>query len=98
MTPEYLAQTLTPFPLPTKGDGVLHTIEDARTYMMVLPKTRELRPHWQEAIRLLQNEAGVAAVTRQVHLALFMDGRLDVLRVEHMSSARRSRQSPDGRT
>jgi hypothetical protein len=53
MTPEYLAQTLTPFPLPTKGGGVLHTIEDARTYMMALPKTRELRPHWQEAIRLL---------------------------------------------
>jgi hypothetical protein len=34
--------------------------------------------HWQHASRLFLEEANVAAVTRQVHLALFMDGKLDL--------------------
>ena len=33
-----------------------------------------LRAHWQHACRLFLQEANVAAVTRQVHLAIFMDG------------------------
>jgi hypothetical protein len=44
---EYLAQRLTPYPLATKDRGLLHTIDDARTYMLTLPKTRNLRTHWQ---------------------------------------------------
>jgi hypothetical protein len=33
MTPEYLAKLLTPYPLPTKDDGMLRTIGDARAYL-----------------------------------------------------------------
>jgi hypothetical protein len=32
--PEYLAEKLTPYPLPTKDGGVLRTIGDARAYML----------------------------------------------------------------
>jgi hypothetical protein len=86
MAPEYLAQRLTPYPLATKDGGVLHTIADVRAYVLALPKPRKLRPHWQLANRLLVQEAGAAALTRQVHLALFMDGKLAP---QHTSSARR---------
>jgi hypothetical protein len=44
MAPEYLAQRLTPYPLATKDGGVLHTIADARAYMLALPKTRSCAP------------------------------------------------------
>jgi hypothetical protein len=63
--------------------------------MLALPKKREQRTHWQHACRLLLQQAGVAALTRQVHLALFMDGKLDVGAFEHMSSARRHWPSHD---
>ena len=36
--PEYLAQKLTPYPLPTKDGGVLRTIGDAHAYMIALPE------------------------------------------------------------
>jgi hypothetical protein len=89
LRPEYLAEKLTPYPLPTKDGGVLRTIGDARAYMLALPKNREQRAHWQRACRLLLQQAGAAVLTRQVHLALFMDGKLDAGTFEHMSSARR---------
>jgi hypothetical protein len=92
LRPEYLAKNLTPYPLPTKDGGVLRTIGDARAYMLALPKKREQRAHWQHASRLLLQEAGAPALTRQVHLALFMDGKLDAGAFEHMSSARRWRR------
>jgi hypothetical protein len=92
LRPEYLAEKLTPYPLPTKDGGVLRTIGDARAYMMALPKKREQRAHWQHAYQLLLQVAGAAAFTRQVHLALFMDGKLDASAFEHMSSARRWRR------
>jgi hypothetical protein len=85
---EYLAQRLTPYPLATKDGGLLHTIGDARTYMLTLPKTRKLRAHWQHARRLLLQEADATALTQQVHLALFMDGKLNAA-PKHTSSARR---------
>jgi hypothetical protein len=71
---EYLAKHLAPYPLPTKDGGVLRTIGDVRAYLLALPKNRELRAHWQHACRLFLQEANVAAVIRQVHLAIFMDG------------------------
>jgi hypothetical protein len=92
LRPEYLVQKLTPYPLPTKDGGVLRTIGDAQAYMLALPKKREVRPHWQHACRLLLQEAGVAALTRQVQLALFREGKLDAGAFEHMSSARRWRR------
>jgi hypothetical protein len=89
---KYLDEKLTPYPLPTKDGGVLRTIGDARAYMLALPKKREQRAHWQHACRLLMQEAGVAALTRQVHVALFMDGKLDADSFQHMSNARRWRR------
>jgi hypothetical protein len=88
---EYLAQRLTPYPLPTKDNGLLRTVGDARTYMLTLPKARKLRTHWQHTSRLLLQEAGAAALTRQVHLALFMDGKLDIA-PHHTSNSRRWRR------
>jgi hypothetical protein len=35
---EYLSKKLTPYPLPTKDGGVLRTIDDARGYMLAMPK------------------------------------------------------------
>ena len=90
--PEYLAQKLTPYPIPTNDGGVLRTIHDAHAYMMALPKKRELRAHWQHAFRLLLQQASAAALTRQFHLALSMDGKLDGGAFERMSSARRWRR------
>jgi hypothetical protein len=88
----YLAQKLTPSPLPTKDGGVLRTVGDAHAYIMELPRKRALRAHWQHAGRLMLQQASAAALTRQVHLALFMDGKLDAGAFEHMSSARRWRR------
>jgi len=42
LRPEYLAQKLTPYPLPTKDGGVLRTVDDAHAYIMALPKKRAL--------------------------------------------------------
>jgi hypothetical protein len=64
----YLTQKLTR-PLPTK-DGVLRTVLDARTYMLALPKARELRSQWQLACELLLAEADVAALGQAVEVAL----------------------------
>jgi hypothetical protein len=88
---EHLAQRLTPYPLATTDGGLLHTIEDARTYMLTLPKIRKLRAHWQHVRRLLLQEGGAAALTQQVQLALFMDGKLDAA-PKQTSSARRWRR------
>ena len=88
----YLAQKLAPYPLPTKDGGVLRTVGDAHAYIMELPRKRALRAHWQHAGRLMLQQASAAALTRQVHLALFMDGKLDAGAFEHMSSARRWRR------
>jgi hypothetical protein len=52
---------------------------------------REQRAYWQHAYQLLLQQASGAALTRQVQVALFMDGKLDAGAFEHMSSARRWR-------
>jgi hypothetical protein len=89
---EYLSERLMPHPLPTKDGGVLRTVEDARAYILTLPKTRRSRAHWKRASLLLMEEVGAAALTRQVHLALVMDGKLDPT-FERMSDARRWRDA-----
>jgi hypothetical protein len=80
------------YPLPTKDGGVLRTVGDAHAYIMELPKKHALRAHWQHAGRLMLQQVSAAAFTRQVHLALFMDGKLDAGAFEHLSSARRWRR------
>ena len=92
MRTEYLSERLTPYPLPTRDAGVLRTIGDARAYMQALPKTRALRAHWQHVGRLLQEEVRAVALTRQVQVALFMDGKLDDGAFRHLSSVRRWRR------
>src|SRR6266516_2849300 len=81
MSPAYLRTKLTQ-PLPTRDRGVLRTVLDARAYMLALPKTRKTRQHWQRACRLLLEQADVDALTRQIHLVLFFDGKLDLAAME----------------
>jgi ribulose 1,5-bisphosphate synthetase/thiazole synthase len=85
-SPNYLAERLTPYPLPTKNGGVLHTIGDVRAYMLALSTEREWRDHWKAAYRLLVHGAGAAAMTQRVHLALSRDGEFDVEAFEHMTA------------
>jgi hypothetical protein len=75
-----------PDPLPTKDGWMLRTVGDIRSYMLALPKNRERRPHWERA-RLLLQQAGVAAMTQQVHLALSKDD--NVFAFEEINGARR---------
>ena len=76
----YLSQKLTR-PLPTKDGCTLRTVAEARTYMIGLPKQRELQTRWQRVAGLILEEADVAAVSRQLELALFMDAKLDVAKM-----------------
>ena len=41
-SPDYLAEPLTPYPLPTKDGGLLRTIGDARAYMLALSEERDV--------------------------------------------------------
>jgi hypothetical protein len=90
-SPNHLAQPLTPYPLPTKDGGVLRTIGDARAYMLALPKEREWLDHWKAAYRLLVRGANAAELTRQVHLALSVDGEFDSEAFENLSASRQWR-------
>ena len=54
--------------------------------MLTLSKEREWRDHWKHAYRLLVHEAGAAAMTQQVQLALSRDGQLDVEAFEQMTA------------
>jgi hypothetical protein len=71
----YLSKKLTR-PLATKDGGTLRTILDARAYMLRLSKDRERSAHWQRAAQLLLEHADIAAVSRQVELALVYDSKL----------------------
>lgn len=68
----YLAQKLTPYPLPTKDGGALRIVGDAHAYIVALSKNRALRAHWQHAGRLMLQQGSAAALTRRFHVALFM--------------------------
>ncbi len=43
---------------------------------------RELRDHWQRACKLILAKADVMTVSRALELALFMDAKLDVSKVQ----------------
>ena len=85
-SPDYLAEPLTPYPLPTKDGGLLRTIGDARAYMLALSEERELRDHWKPAYRLLVHGARAAPLTLQVYVALLKDGQLDVEELKRMTA------------
>jgi hypothetical protein len=74
----YLRQKLTQ-PLPTKDGAVLRTIRGAANYVLALPQEQaEHCNRWRHAAQLLLDQADVADVSRQVHLALFYDCQLDI--------------------
>jgi hypothetical protein len=78
LRPAYpLSQKLTR-PLPTKDGGTLHTVRDARTYMLALWKQRETAARWQYAAELLLAQADVADFSKQIELALFYDAKIDL--------------------
>jgi hypothetical protein len=58
----------------------------------VLRTIGDARAHWKRASLLLLEEVGAAALTRQVQVALFMDGKLDPT-FECMSNVRRWRDA-----
>jgi hypothetical protein len=73
LPPVYLSKKLTQ-PLPTKGGAVLRTIGEAANYILALPHDRaEHCNRWRHAARLLLDQADVADLSRQVHLALFYE-------------------------
>ena len=77
LRPEYLSQNLDR-PLPTRDGGTLRTIREACDYMSAIGTQRELRPHWQQACKLILAKADVMTVSRALELALFMDAKMDV--------------------
>jgi hypothetical protein len=84
-SPDYLAEPLTPYPLPTKDGGVLRTIGDARAYMLGLSEVRQWLDHWKPAYRLFVHGAGAAPLTLQAYAGLSKDGQLDVEAFEHIA-------------
>jgi hypothetical protein len=53
--------------------------KDAANYVLALPQEQvEHCNRWRHAAQLLLDQADVAAVSRQVHLALFYEARLDL--------------------
>ena len=82
-SPDYLAEPLTPYSLPTKDGGLLRTIGDVRAYMLALPEERD---HWKPAYRLLVQGAGAAPLTQQVYVALLKHGQLDLKEFERMTA------------
>ena len=77
------------YPLPMKAGDIRRTLQDARAYMLTLGPHREMRNHWQYACQLLMEEADVEVVTWQLHRALFMDGKLDLMEFQRMKPRRR---------
>ena len=70
---------------------MLRTIGDARAYMLALPKEREWLDRWKAAYRLLVRGANAAELTRQVHLALSVDGEFDSEAFENLRASRQWR-------
>jgi len=72
-----------PSPCLSRRGGVLRTIADARAYMVAMPPARDGCARWLQAAKLILEQADVAAVSRQVHLALFYDAKLDIKAMGH---------------
>jgi hypothetical protein len=64
--------------IPTKDRGILRTVADARDYILALPDDRESH-YWEHTAKMILDQADVADVSRRVELALFYDGKLDLL-------------------
>ena len=73
----YLSQELT-HPLRLPSGRLLCTVHDAWGYITALPEQRRVRGHWQRTSALLLAQVDVFQLSRQLELALFEDGQLDV--------------------
>jgi hypothetical protein len=67
-------------PVVVKDGPTLRTLHDVRAFMLSLPEATQLQQSWQKAAELLlaaSDHAGVSeALTRQIELALFIEGKL----------------------
>jgi hypothetical protein len=78
LPPAYLRQKLAR-PLPVKGGPTLRTVNCVCEFMFGLPDGHvDGCNRWRPAAALLLEQADVAAVSRQAHLALFYEARLDL--------------------
>ena len=77
MPPAYLAQKRTQ-PLPSKDGGVLHHRGGRHLYVGYASCSRRKVPTLAAGTKLILDQADVAAVSHQVHLALFYDARLAI--------------------
>jgi hypothetical protein len=50
--------------------------------MTAMGGQREARQHWQRAAKLILSKSDVMTVSRALELALFMDAKLDVSKVQ----------------
>jgi hypothetical protein len=79
----YLSEKLS-YPLPIDGGEILHTIRDARKFMLALGRQRSrLHEHWHQVYDLMMAEADVNTVTQQFQHALLQDGLLDLNEFKH---------------
>ena len=81
----YLSQNLTR-PVLTKDGGILRTVREARDHMLALPHGRALRDHWQVTAKLIIEHANVAALSRQIELALLYEAKLDIRAMEAINA------------
>jgi hypothetical protein len=78
LTPNYLRQKLA-YPLPVKGGPTLRTVQCVCDYMFALPDGHvDSNASWTRTAALLLEQAEVAVVSCQAHLALFCEARLDL--------------------
>ena len=76
-------------PLPTKEGVILRTVGEAANYVLALPADRgELCQRWRHATKLILEQADAAAVSHQVHLALFYDAQLDIKAMDALGRVR----------
>jgi ABC-type taurine transport system ATPase subunit len=67
-------------PVALRDGTTLKTLADVRAFILDQPEHAQDRRAWQRATKLLmaaaETGAGIEAATRQVELALFVEGRL----------------------
>src|SRR5260221_423626 len=66
--------------------SAIYAAADQRRPVPLTGEKPPIRAHWQHDGRLILQQASAAALTRQIHLALFMDGKLDTGAFEHMAA------------
>jgi hypothetical protein len=75
-----------------KDGSTLRTLADARAFILREPQQIQERQTWQQAAQLLMEGAedgrGIEVATKQVELALFLEGRLALRRLDRQDVKR----------